>query len=134
MIQCVPNTRVFLSTTPTDMRRGFDGLTELVRHPLGEDPLSGHLFLFTNRRRDRLKILAWDGSGLWVCAKRLEKGTFSWPEPVPGESKVRVGASELALLLGGLDWASTRRRNWWRRLPGEGMAEGDIVTALVSSA
>lgn len=134
MIQCGPNTRVFLSTAPTDMRRGFDGLAELVRHPLQEDPLSGHLFLFTNRRRDRLKILAWDGSGLWVCAKRLEKGTFSWPEPVPGESKVRVGASELALLLGGLDWASTRRRDWWRRLPGEGITESAGVTALVSSA
>jgi transposase len=117
MIPFGPATRIFLAPGPTDMRRGFDGLAELVRHNLGEDPLSGHLYIFTNRSRNRLKILVWDSSGLWVCAKRLERGTFQWPTPEPGESKVRIGAEELALLLGGLDWPSTQRRRWWRRIP-----------------
>ncbi|MFN9893804.1 MAG: IS66 family insertion sequence element accessory protein TnpB, partial [Acidobacteriota bacterium] len=63
------------------MRKGFDGLHGLVRDSLGEDPLSGHLFLFTNRQQTRLKVLVFDGSGLWVCAKRLEKGRFAWPKP-----------------------------------------------------
>ena len=117
MIPFGPATRIFLATAATDMRRGFDGLTELVRQQLAEDPLSGHLFLFTNCRRTRLKVLVWDSSGLWVCAKRLEKGTFHWPTPDPGETKVRIGAEELALLLGGLDWPSTQRRRWWRRFP-----------------
>ena len=117
MIPFGPATRIFLATAATDMRRGFDGLTELVRQQLAEDPLSGHLFLFTNRRRTRLKVLVWDSSGLWVCAKRLEKGTFYWPTPDRDEAKVRIGAEELALLLGGLDWPSTQRRRWWRRFP-----------------
>lgn len=117
MIPFGPATRIFLATAATDMRRGFDGLTELVRQQLAEDPLSGHLFLFTNRRRTRLKVLVWDSSGLWVCAKRLEKGTFYWPTPDRDETKVRIGAEELALLLGGLDWPSTQRRRWWRRFP-----------------
>ena len=119
MIPFGPATRVFLATAATDMRRGFDGLCELVRHQLSEDPLSGHLFVFTNRRRTRLKILVWDSSGLWVCSKRLERGTFSWPTPEPGETRIRIGAEELALLLGGLDWPSTHRRRWWRRLPSD---------------
>lgn len=90
MIPFGPATRIFLATAATDMRRGFDGLTELVCQQLAEDPLSGHLFLFTNRRRTRLKVLVWDSSGLWVCAKRLEQGTFHWPTPDPDETKVRT--------------------------------------------
>src|SRR5258706_10513188 len=73
-----PATRVYVATGATDMRKGFEGLYGLVRGQLGCDPLSGHLFLFANRARTRLKILFWDGSGLWVCAKRLEKGRFRW--------------------------------------------------------
>jgi transposase len=129
MIPFGPATRIFLATAPTDMRRGFDGLSELVRHPLAEDPLSGHLFIFSNRRRTRLKILVWDSSGLWVCSKRLEQGTFRWPIPEPGEAKVRIGAEELALLLGGLDWPSTQRRRWWRRLPNDGVTVVSGVSA-----
>ena len=73
-------TRVYLALGATDMRKGFEGLHGLVRQRLELDPLSGHLFLFCNRSRTRLKVLFWDGSGLWVCAKRLEKGRFSWPQ------------------------------------------------------
>lgn len=122
MIPFGPATRIFLAPGPTDMRRSFDGLAETVRQQLGDDPLSGHLYIFTNRRRNRLKILVWDGSGLWVCAKRLEEGTFRWPTPEPGRQKVRLSAEELALLLGGLDWPQTARRRWWRRLPEESLA------------
>ena len=73
-----PATKIYLACEPVDMRKGFDGLFGLVRDHLGHDPLSGHLFLFTNRSHTRLKALVFDGSGLWVCAKRLEWGTFGW--------------------------------------------------------
>ena len=119
MIPFGPATRILLAALPVDMRRSFDGLAEIVRHQLKDDPLSGHLFIFTNRRKNRLKILFWDGSGTWVCAKRLEKGTFSWPSVVEGQDKVRFSAEQLALLLGGLDWMQTRQRSWWRRQPAE---------------
>ena len=73
------------------------------------------MFVFANRRRSRLKLLFWDGSGLWLCSKRLERGGFRWPESTEGESKLRLSAEELAALLGGLDLAATRRRAWFRR-------------------
>ena len=75
-----PATRIYLAAGATDMRKGFEGLYGLVRDRLSGDPLSGHVFLFSNAQRNRLKLLFWDGSGLWVCAKRLEKGRFRWPE------------------------------------------------------
>ena len=78
MIPIPSGVQVWLASGHTDMRKGFDGLHGLVRDHLGHDPLSGHLFLFTNRSHTRLKALLWDGSGLWVCAKRLEKGRFHW--------------------------------------------------------
>ena len=73
-------TRIYVAAGATDMRKGFEGLFGLVRDRLDCDPLSGHVFLFANAQRNRLKLLFWDGSGLWVCAKRLEKGRFRWPE------------------------------------------------------
>src|SRR5712671_7722548 len=75
-----PATRVFVALNPVDMRLSFNGLYAQVQSVLGQDPLTGHLFVFTNRLRNRLKILYFDGSGLWVCAKRLERGTFGWPK------------------------------------------------------
>ena len=93
--------RVFLCTSPTDMRKGFDTLAVLVREGLGYDPLSGHLFLFVGRRRDRLKLLYWDRDGYALWYKRLEKGTFKFPEG-RGES-LEIEAAELALLLEGID-------------------------------
>src|SRR5882762_333078 len=87
------------------MRKGFEGLYGLVRDRLSCEPLSGHLFLFCNAQRNRLKVLVWDGSGLWVCAKRLEKGRFTWPQSGDGQGKVVLSHEELSLLLGGIDLA-----------------------------
>ena len=106
-------TRIYLAVEAIDMRKGFEGLYGLVRDQLGQDPLSGHLFLFTNKTRTRLKALVWDGSGLWVCAKRLEKGRFRWPE-AEGAS-ITLRAEELAMLVGGLDWKQAKPRNWYRK-------------------
>jgi len=111
-----PATRIYLAAGATDMRKGFDGLHGLVRDRLGGEPLSGHLFLFANARRNRLKVLYWDGSGLWVCAKRLERGRFHWPEATDGEAKVVLSHEDLALLLGGIDLGRTKRRRWYRKV------------------
>ena len=107
-------TKVYIGVDAIDMRKGFAGLHGLVRDQLGQDPLSGHLFLFTNRTRTRLKALVWDGSGLWVCAKRLEKGRFRWPECVDARS-VMLRSEELAMLVNGLDVKQTRQRDWYRK-------------------
>jgi len=101
------------------MRKGFEGLYGLARDRLRCEPLSGHLFVFANAQRNRLKVLYWDGSGLWVCAKRLEKGRFRWPEAAGGEVKVVLSHEELALLLGGIDLARTKRRRWYRKVTPE---------------
>jgi transposase len=108
-----PATRIFLAPGATDLRRSFDGLHGLVVSQLAEDPRSGHLFLFCNKPRTRLKVLCFDGTGLWVCAKRLEQGRFTWPPAATG-AKVRLTSEELALLLGGLELTRVSRRDWWR--------------------
>ena len=108
-------TRIYVATGATDMRKSFDGLFGLVRDHLLCDPLSGHLFLFSNAQRNRLRILVFDGSGLWVCAKRLEKGHFHWPEPDSAQNKIVLSHEELALLLGGIDLKQTKRRRWYRK-------------------
>ena len=110
-----PATRIYLASGATDMRKGFEGLYGLVRDRLLCEPLSGHVFVFANAQRNRLKLLFWDGSGLWVCAKRLEKGRFRWPEPAAGETKVVLSHAELTMLVGGIDLAATRRRRWYRK-------------------
>ena len=111
-----PATKVYLALGATDMRKGFDGLYGLVRDRLSCEPTSGHLFLFCNARRNRLKILYWDATGLWICAKRLERGRFSWPSVLSEtETKVLLSHEELALLLGGIDLSRTRRKQWYRR-------------------
>lgn len=115
-----PATRIYLAAGATDMRKGFEGLYGLVRNQLQLEPLSGHLFLFSNAQRNRLKLLFWDGSGLWVCAKRLEKGRFGWPAAVNGQAKVTLSHEELGLLLGGIDLAGSKRRAWFRRVVDEG--------------
>jgi transposase len=117
MMPLGPATRVFLAAGATDLRKSFEGLSDRVRRQFQEDPFSGHWFVFANRSRTRLKILYWDGSGLWVCAKRLEQGCFSWPKPEgPPEAKAwRILAEELTLLLSGIDLEKTRSRAWWRK-------------------
>jgi transposase len=110
-----PATRIYLAVGATDMRKGFEGLYGLVRDRLGLEVQSGHLFLFANARRNRLKVLYWDGSGLWVCAKRLEKGRFSWPLAGDESARVMLSHEELSLLLGGIDLTRTRRKSWYRK-------------------
>ena len=108
-------TRIYVAVGSTDMRKGFEGLYGLVRDQLGLDPLSGHLCLFCNKGRNRLKVLFWDGSGLWICAKRLERGRFSWPSDGEQSARVTLSHEELSLLLGGIDLTRTRRKNWYRK-------------------
>lgn len=114
-----PATKIYLAAGATDMRKSFEGLYGLVRDRLLCEPLSGHLFLFANRQRNRLKVLFWDGSGLWVCAKRLAKGRFRWPEAASAQAKIQLSNEELALLLGGIDLAASRRRPWFRKVISE---------------
>ncbi len=107
--------RVFLCASPTDMRKGFDTLAALVRDGLGYDPLSGHLFLFVGRRRDRIKLLYWDRDGFALWYKRLEQGTFRMPAAKPDAASIELKASELAMLLEGIDLRSIKRRQRFRR-------------------
>jgi transposase len=115
MLTLPPSVRIFVATGVTDLRRSVDGLSALVREAFGLDPLSGHLFLFRNRRRDRVKILVWDQSGYWVLYKRLERGTFAWPE---GDSStpLEIRSADLMLLLSGVDVSRTRRRKWYEKI------------------
>jgi transposase len=109
-----PATRIYVATGVTDMRKGFEGLYGLVRDRLQCDPRSGHLFLFSNAQRNRLKVLFFDGSGLWVCSRRLEKGRYHWPEAGDGADKIILNQEQLALLLGGIDLQQTQARRWYR--------------------
>jgi transposase len=102
-------TRVFLRSGPTDLRLGFEGLYAVVEQQLCQDPLSGHVFVFCNRARTRVKLLGWDGSGLWLSAKRLERGTFGWPQS--GDQELDLAA--LQALLAGLQVEG--RRDWYRK-------------------
>jgi transposase len=102
-------TRIWLASEPTDMRCGFDRLAERARQVTAQDPMSGHLFLFRSRRGDRLKILVWDRDGYVLWYKRLELGVFKLPRPRPGAAAQELRASELAMLLDGIDVASVKR-------------------------
>jgi len=110
----IPSTvSIFLYTAPTDMRQGFEGLSGIVRSTLAADPLDGSLFLFINRRRDRLKILHFDGSGYWLYYKLLEAGTF---EVIGSNDKcARIDSTQLAMLLGGVSLVGAKRRKRYRR-------------------
>jgi transposase len=101
MIALPPGARVWLAAGATDMRKGFDGLAGLVQTQLLEDPFSGQLFVFRGRRGDRVKILWWDGDGLCLFAKRLERGRFTWPQATHGT--VSLTAAQLSMLLEGID-------------------------------
>jgi transposase len=116
MLSFVGSLKVFVALEPCDMRKGFNGLHALVTEKLGEDPRAGALFVFTNRRRSRLKILCWDGTGLWVCTKRLEQGTFSWPRSAePHTTKLRLTPEALALLTDGVEMRGAKLRPWYER-------------------
>jgi len=95
-------TRIWLAAGTTDMRKGFTGLSALVQNVLASSPFTGHLFVFRGRRGDLLKILWWDGTGLCLMAKRLERGRFIWPLAQSGS--VSLTAAQLSMLLEGIDW------------------------------
>ena len=106
--------RIYLAVEPVDMRKQFNGLWALASEKLREDPFKGSLFVFTNKDRDRLKILYWDGSGVWVLAKRLEKGRFSWPQ-AKGAEKPHLEPAALTMLLGGIDLKDGCKKAWYER-------------------
>jgi transposase len=108
--------KVLVAVEACDMRKGFNGLHALVNERLGEDPRGGRLFVFSNRRHTRIKILCWDGTGLWVLSKRLERGTFSWPRHLePGRVKLKLTPQALAMLTDGVDLRGAKLRPWYER-------------------
>jgi transposase len=115
----LPSTvRIYVAAEPVDLRRGFDGLAAATREIIHADPLSGHLFVYTNRRANRLKILLWEPSGYLLIYKRLERGRFHIPRvPRPGARHVEMEATELTLMMEGIDLRGARRRERW--IPGE---------------
>src|SRR3984957_17720343 len=115
MLNFPPSVRIFLATQPIDARRGFAGLAELFRQPLSGDPLSGHLFVFRNKRSDRVKLLYWDEDGFVIVYKRLEQGTFRWPAVAEGQASVTLRAAELTMLLDGVDWQKAQRSHRYHR-------------------
>jgi transposase len=108
--------KIFVAVEPCDLRKSFNGLQALVSERLEEDLKQGALFVFTNRRRSRLKVLHWDGSGLWVLIKRLEKGTFAWPKPGQMNGvKLKLAPEAFAMLTDGIDLRGARMRPWYER-------------------
>lgn len=107
MIALPSGVRIYLVAGVTDMRKGFDGLAALVQQALAENPFSGQLFVFRGRRGDRIKVLWWDGQGLCLYAKRLERGRFVWPQV--REGSVHLSAAQLSMLLEGIDWRLPQR-------------------------
>jgi transposase len=113
MLSIPPTISIFLYTQPTDMRKGFDGLSGIVRSELAADPLDGSLFLFVNRRRDRLKILHFDGTGYWLYYRLLEAGTF---EVIASKGKYQqIDSTQLAMLLAGVSLVGVKRRKRYRQ-------------------
>jgi len=117
--------RIYVAAEPVDLRRGFDGLAAATRSLIGESPLSGHLFVFLNRRRNRIKLLVWDRTGYLLLYKRLERGSFELPmQPAAGRRHIEVDGGELGLMLEGLDLRGARRRTRWYRRPHEAAGGG----------
>ena len=115
MLAFPASTRVFVAVAPVDMRKQFNGLWAHAQNVLSEDPKSGALFVFANRNRDRIKLLYWDGTGIWVLAKRLERGRFSWPQSASGAAKLRLAPEALAMLVGGIDLKAGCAKAWYER-------------------
>lgn len=109
------STKVFVAVEPVDMRKQFNGLWSMAVERLQEDPRSGALFVFANKERDRLKILYWDGTGVWVLAKRLEKGRFSWPQSGRGKGKLSLTPEALSMLIGGIELKDGMQKGWYER-------------------
>ena len=119
MIHLPASVRVYLCTSPCDMRRSFDGLHAVVTSAMKLDAFGGHLFVFANRRKDRVKILYWDRDGFAVWAKRLEEGTYAMPFGEEDEPRREITAQELGALLSGIDLSQAKRRKRYRRKSAE---------------
>lgn len=115
MLMMPSTVRVYVAVGAHDLRKGFDGLAAVVRQSIGRDPLDGHLFVFINRRADRVKVLFWDRTGFCLVYKRLERGTFKRPVAAAGGAHVEMEPAELTLLLEGIDLRDAHRRTRWRR-------------------
>lgn len=116
MLSFAGTLKVFVALEPVDLRKSFSGLEGLVSERLGEDLRQGALFVFTNRRHSRLKILYWDGTGLWLLIKRLEQGTFAWPKVADQDKvKLKLAPEALAMLTDGIDLRGARLRPWYER-------------------
>ncbi len=107
--------RIYVAVQPVDMRKQFNGLWSAVAEQLEEDPRSGAVYCFINKDRTRLKMLYWDGTGVWVLAKRLEKGRFSWPTPSEARKKLSLAPEALALLVGGVELKQGSLKAWYER-------------------
>lgn len=116
MLNLPSSVKIYLGVDPCDLRKSFNGLYGQVVNVLKEDPLDGALFVFTNKRYNRIKILYWDGSGLWVMCKRLEKGGFSWPRGLnEGDGKLHLSNDALGMLLSGVDLKNGLKKCWYER-------------------
>lgn len=126
MLTLPSSVRIYVAAEAVDLRRGFDGLAAATRSLIGESPLSGHVFVFLNRRKNRIKFLLWDRTGFLLLYKRLERGTFELPtRPAAGRRHIEVDAGELGLMLEGLDLRGARRRTRWYRQPHEAQRADD---------
>ena len=115
MLTLPPSVRVYIAALPTDLRKSFDGLSALVEQTFGQDPLSGHLFVFRNRRGNQIRVLFWDRTGYAILGKKLARGRFHLAQQVsPGATHVEVEAAELSLMLEGIDLSQAVRRKRWR--------------------
>jgi len=118
MLSFTGSLRILIALAPCDMRRSYDGLLGLIAQELKEDVRTGTLFVFTNKPRTRIKVLYWDGSGLWLMAKRLEKGTFSWPQsPETADTKLQLSATAFAMLTDGVELRQGSQRAWYDKTP-----------------
>jgi transposase len=115
MLNFSHQTRVFLFLEPVDMRKSFRGLCMLAESVLKEDPASGHWFAFINRRRDRLKLLGWDGQGFWIWYKRLESGVFERPATRAHPTQMEIDVTQLSLIINGIDLRSAKRKRRYKR-------------------
>ncbi len=139
MLTTSPATRVWLAAGATDLRAGFDRLCVLAESVLGQQASSGHLFVFCNASRTRVRILYFDGTGLWLLTKRLERGRFAWPAAALDADpavprRMTLSHSELLMLLSGIDLAGTTRRSWWRKEQAPLKAAADTRNGYCSHA
>lgn len=110
--------RVYFAVEPTNLRMSFDGLANAIRHALGYDPLSGHLFVFVNRRKNQVKLIAWTRGGFTIVHKRLERGTFTFPDRMTADAKsIAIDVHELAMLLEGVDISRAKTTRRWEPPP-----------------